>query len=58
MNIENNTLGDDNNPLKFVFHHIDDPSHYSNIFIKENFKLLEKWGLVQKYGISQISFQY
>ena len=36
---------DDKAPLKYVFQTEDDPSHYSHIFTKENFKTLEKWGL-------------
>ena len=29
---------DDKAPLKYIFQTVDDPSHYSNIFTKENFK--------------------
>ena len=42
--------------LKFIFTAIDDPSHYSNIFTKDNFKTLEKWGLIQNMELVKFRF--
>jgi hypothetical protein len=42
--------------LKFVFTAIDDPSHYSNIFTKDNFRTLEKWGLIQNMELVKFRF--
>jgi len=68
---ENNTDNKDNNnseaisnkkdneedaPLKYIFHTVDDPSHYSNIFTKDNFKTLEKWGLSQNMELVKFRF--
>ena len=47
---------DDKAPLKYVFQTIDDPSHYSHIFTKENFKTLEKWGLSQNMELVKFRF--
>ena len=43
-------------PLKYIFKTVDDPSHYSNIFTKENFKTLEKWGLSQNMELVKFRF--
>lgn len=43
-------------PLKYVFQTVDDPSHYSNIFTKENFKTLEKWGLSKNMELVKFRF--
>jgi hypothetical protein len=42
--------------LKYIFTPITDPSHYSNIFKKENFKTLEKWGLIQNMELVKFRF--
>ncbi len=42
--------------LKYTFTPINDPSHYSNIFKKENFKILEKWGLIQNMELVKFRF--
>ena len=47
---------DDKAPLKYIFQTVDDPSHYSNIFTKENFKILEKWGLSQNMELVKFRF--
>jgi hypothetical protein len=47
---------DDKAPLKYIFQTVDDPSHYSNIFTKENFKTLEKWGLSQNMELVKFRF--
>ena len=47
---------DDRAPLKYIFQTVDDPSHYSNIFTKENFKTLEKWGLSQNMELVKFRF--
>ena len=49
---------EDNNevPLKYIFKTVDDPSHYANIFTKENFKTLEKWGLSQNMELVKFRF--
>ena len=47
---------DDKAPLKYIFQTVDDPSHYSNIFTKENFKTLEKWGLSQHMELVKFRF--
>ena len=47
---------DDKAPLKYVFQTVDDPSHYSHIFTKENFKTLEKWGLSQNMELVKFRF--
>ena len=49
----NNSNPDDKAPLKYIFQTVDDPSHYGNIFTKENFKTLEKWGLSQNMELQQ-----
>ena len=49
-------LSDDKAPLKYIFQTVDDPSHYSNIFTKENFKTLEKWGLSQNMELVKFRF--
>lgn len=41
---------------KYKFKTVDDPSHYSNIFTKENFKTLEKWGLAKNMELVKFSF--
>ena len=52
---QNNSETEENN-LKFTFIPIDDASHYANIFSKENFKTLEKWGLVQNMELIKFRF--
>ena len=47
---------DDKAPLKYVFQTVDDPSHYSHIFTKENFKTLEKWGLIKNMELVKFRF--
>lgn len=42
--------------LKFVFTTIDDPLHYGNVCTKENFKILEKWGIIQ--NMEMIKFRF
>lgn len=42
--------------LKFIFTPISDPSHYLNIFKKENFQTLEKWGLIQNMELVKFRF--
>jgi len=42
--------------IKFTFTPINDPSHYSNIFKKENFQILEKWGLIQNMELVKFRF--
>ena len=49
-------LPDDKAPLKYIFQTVDDPSHYSHIFTKENFKTLEKWGLSQNMELVKFRF--
>ena len=51
---ENESLEEEN--LKYIFTPISDPSHYSNIFKKENFKTLEKWGLIQNMELIKFRF--
>jgi hypothetical protein len=43
-------------PLKYIFQIVTDPSSYSNIFTKENFKTLEKWGLTQNMELTKFRF--
>ena len=50
---ENN---DDNKPLKYIFQTVSDKSSYSNIFTKENFKTLEKWGLTKNMELIKFRF--
>ena len=52
---KNNNI-DDKAPLKYIFQTVDDPSHYGNIFTKENFKTLEKWGLSQNMELVKFRF--
>ena len=47
---------DDKAPLKYIFQTVDDPSHYSHIFTKENFKTLEKWGLSKNMELVKFRF--
>ena len=47
---------DDKAPLKYVFQTVDDPSHYSHIFTKENFKTLEKWSLIKNMELVKFRF--
>ena len=59
INQESNSsqgIPDDKAPLKYIFQTVDDPSHYSNIFTKENFKTLEKWGLSQHMELVKFRF--
>lgn len=46
----------DEEPQKYIFQTVDDPSHYSNIFTKDNFKTLEKWGLSQNMELVKFRF--
>lgn len=55
QNIQSNEKLEEEN-LKFTFTPISDPSHYSNIFKKENFKTLEKWGLIQNMELIKFRF--
>jgi hypothetical protein len=54
INCETNSEADEN--MKYVFSAIEDPSHYANILQKENFKLLEKWGLIQNMELIKFRF--
>lgn len=59
MNIENEIKINETpseNELRFVFTPISDSSHYTNIFTKENFKTLEKWGLIQNMELVKFRF--
>ena len=47
---------DDKAPLKYIFQTVDDPSHYSHIFTKDNFKTLEKWGLIKNMELVKFRF--
>lgn len=47
---------DEDKELNFAFTPIDDPSHFANIFQKENFKTLEKWGLIQNMELIKFRF--
>ena len=47
---------DDKAPLKYIFQTVDDPSHYSHIFTKDNFKTLEKWGLSKNMELVKFRF--
>lgn len=51
---QNESLEEQN--LKFTFTPISDPSHYANIFKKENFQTLEKWGLIQNMELVKFRF--
>ena len=52
----NKKVNEEDVPLKYIFHTVDDPSHYSNIFTKDNFKTLEKWGLSQNMELVKFRF--
>ena len=57
VEIETSKLKDNvEEELKFVFTPIEDASHYSNVFTKDNFKILEKWGLVQNMDLIKFRF--
>ena len=56
INTTNSQSVDDKAPLKYIFQTVDDPSHYSHIFTKENFKTLEKWGLSQNMELVKFRF--
>ena len=57
MNLENEIkISNDEEELKFVFTPISDASHYSNIFTKDNFKILEKWGVIQNMELVKFRF--
>ena len=47
---------DDDAPLKYIFQTVDDPSHYKNIFTKENFQTLAKWGLRDNMELVKFRF--
>lgn len=55
-NISTQNLKDNEEELKFTFTPIDDPSHYANIFTKDNFQTLEKWGLIQNMELVKFRF--
>ena len=42
--------------LKYIFQTLTEPSSYSNIFTKENFKELEKLGLTQNMELIKFRF--
>jgi hypothetical protein len=42
--------------FKYIFTAIEDPLHYANILKKENFSLLEKWGLIQNMELIKFRF--
>jgi hypothetical protein len=54
--IPSNILKDEEENLKFVFVPIEDPAHYENIFTKENYATLEKWGLIQNMELMKFRF--
>lgn len=56
MNIHSETKTENEENLKYIFTAIEDPSHYANILHKENFKLLEKWGLIQNMELIKFRF--
>ena len=56
IEITQNDNNDDNTPLKYIFQIVSDPSSYSNIFTKENFKTLEKWGLTKNMELIKFRF--
>lgn len=58
INIESSNELNENKEenLKYIFTAIADPSHYSNIFSKENFEILEKWGLIQNMELVKFRF--
>ena len=47
---------DDKAPLKYIFQTVEGLSHYSHIFTKENFKTLEKWGLIKNMELVKFRF--
>ena len=47
---------DDDAPLNYIFQTVDDPSHYKNIFTKENFQTLAKWGLRDNMELVKFRF--
>ncbi len=47
---------EEDTPLKYIFQTLTEPSSYSNIFTKENFKELEKLGLTQNMEIINFRF--
>ena len=55
-NKNESSSADDKAPLKYIFQTVDDPSHQSHIFTKENFKTLEKWGLSQNMELVKFRF--
>ena len=55
----NEPSSDDKAPLKYIFQAVDDTvnsTHYSHIFTKENFKTLEKWGLIKNMELVKFRF--
>lgn len=42
--------------FKYIFQAVEDASHYSNIFTKDNFSTLEKWGLTK--GMELVKFRF
>ena len=56
MNIQSETQTNGEENLKYIFTAIEDPSHYSNILQKENYKFLEKWGLIQNMELIKFRF--
>ena len=56
IEITQNENNDDNTPLKYIFQTVSDQSSYSNIFTKENFKTLEKWGLTKNMELIKFRF--
>jgi len=51
-----NTESLEEHNLKYTFTPISDPSHYANVFKKENFQTLEKWGLIQNMELVKFRF--
>ncbi len=47
---------EEDTPLKYIFQILTEPSSYSNIFTKENFKGLEKLGLTQNMELIKFCF--
>ena len=54
--VSTNTESLEEHNLKYTFTPISDPSHYANVFKKENFQTLEKWGLIQNMELVKFRF--
>ena len=53
---KSSSLKEDDIPLTYIFKTVDDPSHYKNIFTKENFETLAKWGLRDNMELVKFRF--